>query len=205
VFLKSLILASQSPYRKRLLERLGLNFQSISPRLDEDRLKADLLNSGFGYRELAEELAKAKSLSLDEEANQSIVIASDQLLHLDGKILGKSHDINKAIAQLRSMQGRYHELITSVSVCVNGKIAETWSVESLMKMRALTEADIKSYLELDLPFDCAGSYKLEKAGIKLFESIQCEDWTAIEGLPLISLSEKLRVYGIFGANNIPLN
>jgi len=191
-----LILASQSPYRKALLERVGLSFLSVAPKIDEESLKNQILASGASPRELSESLARAKALSVSVDYPNALVIGSDQLLNFKGQIMGKSHGFEKAFEQLRQLQGQEHELLTSVAIYNGVNEVVTWTNTAKMKMKRLLDQHITNYLKQDQPYDCAGSYKLEKGGIMLFDSIECSDWTSIEGLPMIKLCQALNLYGI---------
>jgi septum formation protein len=188
------ILASQSPYRKALLERVGFNFLAMSPKVDEESLKKQAVNSA---RELCERLAQAKAMSISIDYPDTLVIGSDQLLNFKGQILGKSYGFEKAFEQLRQLQGEEHELLTSVAIYKGATKIETWTNTAKMKMKKLTDQQITSYLKQDQPYDCSGSYKIERGGIKLFDAIECSDWSSIEGLPLIKLCQILNLNGIF--------
>lgn len=184
-----LVLASQSKYRAQLLQRLGHPFKIEAPLVDEEALK---LKAPKNPQKQALFLAKAKAASVYENSNQlNWVIGSDQLLSFAGTIFGKAHTFEKAHKQLAELQGCSHSLITAVCLLGPG-FEKSWIVEARLTMHHLSSQDIEAYLKLDEPFDCAGSYKLEKAGISLFSHIECQDWTTIEGLPLISLNQILR-------------
>lgn len=188
-----LILASKSPYRKKLLERLGYAFQTMKPTLDEDRAKLQGLQANLTPVQIAQALARGKALSLASPNN--CVIGADQLVALDNKkILGQPGSPEKAKAQLLELQGRSHELITAVAV-VCGDQKREFLDRSIMHVRPLTADEIESYIRLDNPIDCAGSYKFEFHGISLFSKIECADPSAIEGLPLIELHHHLRELG----------
>jgi septum formation protein len=189
--MKNIILASSSPYRKALLERLAITFDCISPDVDEDRYKSEI-NDPI---ELAEVLGKVKAQVIAEKYPECIVIGSDQLGHLDGKILGKPHNHENAFKQLKNMQGKEHQLITSVSISYKNEIS-TFTNITRLKMKELSDEQINFYLRKDKPFDCAGSYKLELCGIGLFESIQTDDQTAIIGLPLLQTAQELNKLGV---------
>ena len=187
-----LILASASPYRRALVERLGIPFRWIAPPIDEEAIKADLVQAS--PRELAEHLAMAKAAGVLENEPQAVVIGGDQLVALDGSILGKPGTTERAIAQLQMMSGRSHELVTALVVLHNKTIYAHTDVTKL-HLRRLTLEEIGRYVEADQPLDCAGSYKLEKRGIALFERIESEDHSAIVGIPLIALTTILRTIG----------
>ena len=185
-----LILASTSRYRKALLERLGLPFHSIDPGVDE----ASFHSPRFDPRALAESLALAKARAVADREPGSVVIGGDQVVSLDGKILGKPGTVEAAVEQLLKLSGRSHELLTAVAV-VGGSNITTWVDITRLTVRSLTRIECERYVLADLPTDCAGSYKLESRGIVLFESIESADHTAIVGLPLIALTTHLRSLG----------
>ncbi len=183
-----LILASTSPYRRALLERLGVPFRWLAPSVDEDAFKA----LGLAPQLLAERLATAKAASLREP--DSVIIGSDQVACIDETILGKPGSHERAVEQLRLLSGREHRLITAMAVSHQDQLRQHTDVTTLT-MRPLRRDEIERYVEADRPFDCAGSYKLESRGIALFERIATEDQTAITGLPLIALTTILRDFG----------
>ncbi len=186
---KQLILASTSKYRRELLERLAIPFEAKSPLFDEEKEKTP----GMAPQALAEKLALGKAQSLAQEG--LVVIGGDQLVSFEGKILGKSHTPEKAVEQLLSMQGKTHELITAICV-FDGMKAIPYTDITKLKMRPMTRAQIEHYVSLDNPIDCAGSYKIEKHGIMLFDQILSQDFTAITGLPLMELRKILERCGL---------
>jgi septum formation protein len=180
-----LILASTSLYRRSLIERLGLPFRSVAPLVDEEALKLEL--GPLEPRKLAEQLAMAKARSIAEIEPQATVIGGDQLVAIDGQILGKPGTTEQAVAQLQSLAGRTHELITALVVLHDGKAYAQTDV-TRMTLRPLSLEQTLRYVEADQPIDCAGSYKLEARGITLFERIESADHSAIVGVPLIALT-----------------
>jgi len=188
--LGNLVLASTSPYRRALLERLGLPFRSIAPLVDEEALK----QGRWEPRELAEHLALAKAGSLKELDPEATIIGSDQLVSFEGQIHGKPGSAEHAVAQLVAMAGASHVLITALAVR-RARQSYVHTDVTTMHMRNLTRAEIERYVAADQPLDCAGSYKLEERGITLFERIETTDYTAILGLPLIALTTLLRRIG----------
>lgn len=181
-----LILASTSKYRRELLSQLGLPFESVAPGVDEDKIK----QQAFSPLELALELSKLKALAVACKYPQACIIGSDQVCNLDGLILDKPGSIAKATEQLAELQGKTHELITAVTL-VHPKGIESFVNTTTLHMRPLSLAQIHHYIKADEPLDCAGSYKLESQGIKLFDHIEMTDHTAIIGLPLIELTTSL--------------
>ncbi|MEW4567853.1 Maf family protein [Tautonia sp. JC769] len=188
-----LILASTSPYRRALLERLGLPFRCRAPGVDEDQFKA----VGLPPRELADRLAiaKADAVARLEPDPRSIVIGSDQLVAFEGRVLGKPGSVERAVEQLLSLAGREHELITAMAVIQGTNVVQHTDVARL-RLRPLSRAEIERYILADRPIDCAGSYKLEARGVALFDRIVSDDHSAITGLPLIALTTILRDLGV---------
>lgn len=182
-----LVLASTSKYRISLLKNLGWDFQSLSPDFDED----DFKGKGLAPATLAQRLAEGKARSLKEKNPGAFIIGADQVCALGDKIFSKPGSFENALAQLTELQGKTHELLTAV--CVLTPRGESRSIlnRTQLTMRALTEAEITRYLKTDSPFDCGGSYMLEAAGIRLFETISMSDHTAIIGLPLIEICSLL--------------
>jgi septum formation protein len=187
---RDLVLASTSRYRRKLLERLGVPFRCRAPLVDEDQWKA----SASEPRVLAEDLAKAKALSLRDEEPDATLIGCDQLVSFEGRIFGKPASVAGAVEQLSDLAGRSHELITALAVWHDGRVFAHTDVTTL-RMRSLDRSAIERYVAADRPNDCAGSYRLEERGITLFESIDSEDHSSITGLPLIALTTILRQIG----------
>jgi septum formation protein len=181
-----LVLASTSKYRGALLAQLGWEFEAVSPGVDEDKVKSSGLNPG----ELALLLSKFKAEAVFAKRPESCVIGSDQVCTMNGMIFSKPGSVEKAAEQISLMQGKTHELLTAVTV-ISPKGVESFLNRTVLHMRPLTLSQIHSYVNDDLPLDCAGSYKLESKGIKLFSQIEMSDQTAIIGLPLIELTTTL--------------
>jgi septum formation protein len=200
----SLILASQSRYRRELLERLKIPFSCQSPFINETELKDQFWARSKNPHALALSLAIAKAESVATLHPDSWVLGSDQLLSLDGEILGKAPSRREAIEQLTKLSGRRHDLITAWALMKCGKPSSDPKLHSSVhvssiELRHLRPDEIERYVDLEKPFDCAGSYKLESLGISLVESIQSTDFTSIIGLPLLEVSRLLREIGF----NIP--
>ena len=184
-----LVLASTSLYRKRLLERTGLGFRVEDPVCAEEPVP------GVTPRALALEFAMEKARSISQRNPRAVVIGSDQLVDLDGEVLGKPGDVETAIAQLRRMAGRPHHLWTAVVVMQGGRSRDHVDLHRLT-LRQLADDEIREYVERDQPLDCAGSYMIESLGIALMERIEGDDPTAIEGLPLMATLRLLAEFGI---------
>lgn len=181
-----LILASTSKYRAQLLSHLGWSFTTENPGVNEDVLK----DGTRAPEDLAMELSRLKARAVFARHQDSCVIGSDQVCSVDGMILGKPHTEENAILQLLSMQGKAHRLLTAVTV-INPDFETSFLNITTLHMRDLSREEITRYVCSDLPLDCAGSYKLESKGIRLFERIEMSDHTAIIGLPLIELANVL--------------
>jgi septum formation protein len=183
-----LILASTSPYRRELLQRLRLPFDCARPEVDETPLRGETPG------QLVRRLARAKADAIAGQHPQAWVIGSDQAADLDGRILGKPGGREPAIAQLAAMSGRTVRFHTAVSLR-RGAHALAAVDLTQVRFRGLSAAEIERYVDAEQPFDCAGSFKCEGLGISLFEAIDSHDPTALVGLPLIALSSLLREAG----------
>jgi septum formation protein len=188
--MSNLILASTSRYRRELLNRLGLDFDCVSPGVDEDAYKSLCL----APLALAETLAQAKAEAVFARYPIATVIGSDQLVSFDGQVLGKPGTPEKAVAQLLAMSDKDHQLITSLAV-TDPSGTETFTDITTLRIRPLSYDEAARYVAADAPLDCAGSYKIETLGITLFDRIDSQDHTAIIGLPLIAVSKMLRKRG----------
>jgi septum formation protein len=186
-----LVLASTSVYRRQLLARLGLTFEVAAPSCDEEALK----DASLAPAALAAYLAREKARSVAERFPGAHILGSDQVVEIDGEILGKPGSPERAVAQLMKLAGRAHRLITAYAlVCPGGALIEHVDVQ-VLHMRALSQDELARYVSVDKPLDCAGSYKIEALGIALFERIEGADFTAIMGLPLVALTSSLRAEG----------
>jgi septum formation protein len=191
--MRKIILASKSPYRKQLLGRLGIKFETENSEFDEQPLK-DKISDPV---ELTRQLSMAKAESVAKKFENALIIGSDQVCHIEGKILGKSGTLDKAFEQLKFLQGKTHELITSYAIIdTNTGQSVVNTNQTKLTMRKLSDSHIKNYLNADNPVDCAGAYKLELNGISLMEKIDTSDHTAIVGLPLIELANDLNKIGV---------
>ncbi len=182
-----LILASSSPFRKELLSRLGFEFQTAAPNLDETLIqnKTDLTP-----KEKVEQLSRAKGEKVLNDYPEACVIASDQMICLGEKIFNRPHTRAKAAADLKELSGKTHQLLTGLFLATKTEtLLEVHTAE--LTMRNLTEQDIETYLDTEDTLACAGSYKIEGRGIRLFEKILCEDWNTIVGLPLMRINKLL--------------
>jgi len=186
-----LILASTSRYRRELLQRLRLPFEVDAPAVDETP------QPGEAPAALALRLALAKAREVAARHPEAIVIGSDQVADLDGEAIGKPGTHARAVEQLRRMSGRRLVFQTAVAVLRPAAGFEQVRLAPVhVAVRELTEAEIARYLELEQPYDCAGSAKSETLGIALLAAIESDDPTALVGLPLIRTCELLREAGL---------
>jgi septum formation protein len=190
-----LILASGSPYRRELLERLRLPFEVMAPDIVETPL------AGEAPEATALRLAREKAAAVAARAPGSIVIGSDQVATLDGEQIGKPGDHARALAQLQKMRGR--KVVFHTALCVwdarasalTGP-AQLENIQTVVTFRNLDDAELDAYLRIEQPYDCAGSAKNEGLGIAILERIDSSDPTALTGLPMIALTAMLRKAGV---------
>lgn len=179
------LLASQSPYRKNLLSRVGFDFLTASPLVDEEKLKTE---GSEDASELTRFLALKKAESLLEKHPGLWIVGCDQAAVLGKRFLHKPQTRERAIEQLTRMAGKWHALVTSMALVKAGEIPTVMTDITKIRIRALSQNDIEAYVDMDQPFDCAGSYKIEKSGISIIEDMRCKDPTAIEGLSVVALT-----------------
>lgn len=186
-----LVLASGSPYRKALLQRLGLPFTAIAPGIDETPL------AGEQPAQTAVRLAEAKARAVASLHPAALIIGSDQIADFHGVAIGKPRDRADALEQLRSMRGRTIVFHTAVAV-LNARSGSCRQalVDVVSTFRSVDDATLEAYLERERPFDCAGSVKAEGLGIALFTRLASDDPTALIGLPLIRLTDLLEAEGV---------
>lgn len=184
-----LILASTSPYRRSLLARLGLAFDTARPETDETPLP------GEAPLALAQRLAIAKACVVAAREPSAWVIGSDQVAELDGRPLGQPGGRAAAVAQLIAMSGRAVQFRTGLCLAHAGSAPRAVVDTTVVRFRSLTRDEIVRYVDAEQPFDCAGSFKCEGLGISLFDAIETQDPTALVGLPLIATSRLLREAG----------
>ncbi len=186
-----LVLASTSPYRRALLDRLGIRCRAAAPRVDERAVEP----KGAGAEAVVLALASAKAASVARDFPAALVLGSDQVIDLDGGILGKPGTAAAAVAQLERLSGRTHRIVTAVALRRPGGGESTHVDVHLMRMRRLSRRQIEAYVELERPLDCAGAYKIESRGLALFEAVEGRDYTAVIGLPLLAVVTLLEEAG----------
>jgi septum formation protein len=186
-----IVLASTSSYRRDLLARLRLRFEVRAPAVDESPLP------GEAARETALRLAQAKARAVAPDCPAALIIGCDQVAVLDGVSLGKPGNHASAVAQLKAMRGRSVLFHTALAL-FNARTGALQAAEvpTTVRFRQYGDAEIEHYLELERPYDCAGSAKIEGLGIVLVESVHSSDPTALIGLPLMQLAAMLRNEGV---------
>lgn len=189
------VLASTSRYRRALIERLGLDVTCVAPACDEEALKQSLMHLPVAARAMS--LARAKAESVGGAFPDAVIIGSDQIAEIDGDALDKPGTAERAVAQLARLAGRAHHLHTAIALHHKGaERTEVARDEHELVMRHLSHAALEDYVRRDAPLDCAGSYRIESLGVALFERVQGDDPTAIEGLPLMRLVAMLADFGV---------
>ena len=186
-----LILGSSSPARNALLQRLGLSFTVHAPNIDETAHPNETLKT------TVQRLAKEKAITVAQAHTDALIIACDQLVEVNGQALGKPHTHEKAIQQLQLCSGQ--TLLSSTALCVFNSRTQSMHehlVEYQVTFKHLENETIEAYLQRDKPYFCAGSIKAEGLGITLFESMSGDDYTALIGLPLITLTHCLTEEGL---------
>lgn len=181
-----LILASTSPFRKAILDKLGVNFDIASPETDETALDNET------PEQLVERLSIAKAKAVADKVESALVIGSDQVSVIDGEIIGKPHTHENAVKQLKNASGKTVTFYTGL--CLYNSATHQYQSEVVpfnVVFRDLTEHQIESYLKKEEPYNCAGSFKSEALGIVLFDKLEGEDPNTLMGLPLIRLVKML--------------
>ncbi|MDC9715216.1 MAG: Maf family protein [Gammaproteobacteria bacterium] len=186
----SLILASSSIFRKQLLDKLGVEFDTVSPEIDESR------KNGETPEQLVFRLAREKAFEV-AKTHSGLIIASDQVATLADEILGKPHTHENATKQLEQSSGNSVTFFTSLALLnTNTDKIQTIVETTKVVFKVLSDKQIESYLQKERPYNCAGSFKSEALGISLFERIEGDDPNTLIGLPLIQLVKMLENEGL---------
>jgi septum formation protein len=188
---RRLVLASTSPYRRELLERLQIPFETVAPQADESALP------GEAPEATALRLAEAKARAVANFYPDALIIGSDQVAAQGTQRFGKPGTRANAIAQLRAMRGR--EVVFHTGLCLldaASGAAQTRCIDIHVGFRDLSDAEIDAYLDKEDALNCAGSAKSEGLGISLLSYLRGDDPNALIGLPLIALCDMLRIAGV---------
>lgn len=187
-----IVLASSSSYRRQLLERLKLDFKAISPNIDE----TPLLNETPA--EMTKRLAINKARALANQYPNHLIIGSDEVACLDGQIMGKPHHFEQAFKQLKMASGKTVTFYTGLALFNSGTNSlQVDTIPFYVHFRELSDRAITKYLEIEQPFDCAGSIKAEGLGICFFKGMEGSDITSLMGLPLIRLVDMFHKEQLF--------
>ena len=190
--MKTVVLASTSPYRLQLLRQLGIPFH-VAPPLYEEHIDQEVA-PGL----LVKHMAGNKARSLGEKYPESVIIGADQVFaDPRSRIHGKPGTFEKAFKQLREMSGKSHTFFTGISLfdSSSGETLTDFSTYTVT-LRKLSAEQIRNYLQREQPFDCAGSFKVEGLGISLIEKMRGDDYTTLIGLPLIKTIDFLNYFGV---------
>jgi septum formation protein len=190
-----LILASSSRYRQELLSRLHVPFEILVPNIDETP-RPNETPEGTAMR-----LAREKSIAVQRQAPNALIIGSDQIATLEGEQIGKPGSHENALIQLQKMRGK--RVVFHTALCLlDGRSApeeqsvQLENIQTFVTFRDLPDQELDAYLRIEQPYDCAGSAKNEGLGIAIIEKIESTDPTALTGLPLIALNTMLRRAGV---------
>lgn len=186
----TIVLASSSPYRRDLLNRFLDQYEVVDPEVDE-RNDQDL-----GPADLVAYLARKKAETVASNERKSLVIGADQLAALEGQVLGKPGTHAKAVEQLLAASGQTVTFLTAVCILDPvGRARYEHTDKTIVRFRQFDRRLADAYLRHDEPYDCAGSFKVEGAGFVLFDSVRTDDPTALVGLPMIWVADRLRQLG----------
>ena len=188
-------LASTSAIRQALLRGAGVDFEAVSPGVDEATIKDSLLAEGVSPRDVADALAEAKAMKVSRR-RPGLVIGADQTMDLDGRLYDKVDTVEQARERLREMRGKTHKLHCGMVVARDGVAIWREVVTTSLRMRPFTDDYLDAYLERNAPgiLSSVGCYQLEGEGVQLFDKIE-GDYFAILGLSLIPLLDLLRRHG----------
>lgn len=184
-----IVLASQSPRRKELLGRMGVEFVTQASKIDESAF------DGLEARELVATLSREKAQWIARQLDgETLVIGADTVVVRDGAALGKPKDAEDAVAMLLSLSGRDHQVCTGVTVCRGDRVL-TQVEETQVTFRELTEAEVRQYVSTGEPMDKAGAYGIQGLGGLLVEGIR-GDYSNVVGLPVCRLGQMLKDFGV---------
>lgn len=184
-----IVLASQSPRRKELLGRMGLEFVTQASKIDESAF------DGLEARELVATLSREKAQWIARQLDgETLVIGADTVVVRDGAALGKPKDAEDAVAMLLSLSGRDHQVCTGVTVCRGDRVL-TQVEETQVTFRDLTETEVRQYVSTGEPMDKAGAYGIQGLGGLLVEGIR-GDYSNVVGLPVCRLGQMLKDFGL---------
>jgi septum formation protein len=190
----TIFLASSSPYRRDLLDRFLKHYETVDPEVDESN------DEGLAPADLARHLARKKAEAIAVNARRALVIGADQVAVIDDRILGKPGTHARAVEQLLAASGKAVSFLTAVCILDPvGRSRYEHTDKTIVRFRDFDRRLAETYLRHDEPYDCAGSFRIEGAGFVLFESVSTDDPTALIGLPMIWLADRLLQLGYLQA------
>lgn len=198
--MSALILASASKSRQEMLRNAGVIFESQPVRIDEDAIRMSLVAEGAMPRDIADTLAEYKARRASEKSPGALVLASDQILALQGKVFAKAGSKQEAANHLRALAGKAHHLYSAAVIYEDGKPVWRHIGSARMAMHDLSDAQIDTYLDQVWPdiSGCVGAYQAEALGAQLFARID-GDWFSVLGMPLLEVLSYLRMRGMLGS------
>jgi septum formation protein len=189
----TVILASQSASRRAMLDAAGVDYAAMPAHVDESTVKDALLAEGHGPRQIADALAELKAVKISLAHGEALVIGSDSVVAVDGRLFEKPVDRAEAARHLALFSGRTMSLVSAVVVAEGGRPVWRHVEEARLQVRPLSEAFIAAYLDAEWPAiaGCVGCFRMEGPGVQLFDRVR-GDHFAILGMPLLPLLGYLR-------------
>ena len=190
--IKNIILASQSGVRKKILEENGINCEIIPAKIDEEMIKRSLLNENANPELISKNLAELKANKISEKKNDKFVLGADSVIDLNGELISKPTSRKEALAILKKLNGKKHQLISSVCISKNGFMAWNYTDKADLTMKQMTDEELRSYLKkiIDETLYAYNVYQIEGEGRSLFSKIEGDENT-IMGLPIKQIKEYL--------------
>ena len=191
----SIILASKSAIRKKILEENGISCVVEPANVDEDLVKESLLNKGESPQIISKNLAELKANKISNKKNEKLVLGADSIIDYNGNIISKPSNREEALAILKKLNGQKHYLISSVCISKNGSMIWNYSDKAVLTMKQMTDEELKSYLSKikDSKLYAYNIYQIEGEGRSLFTKIE-GDKNTIMGLPIKQIKEYLKQY-----------
>tara|TARA_B100000965_G_scaffold372529_1_gene362274 strand:+ start:144 stop:731 length:588 start_codon:yes stop_codon:yes gene_type:complete len=190
----SIILASKSKVRKKILEKNGINCEVIPANIDEDSIKENLIRKGESPEIISKNLAELKANKISQKETEAIVLGADSVIDLNGIIISKPADREEALNILQKLNGNKHQLISSVCISKNGSMIWNFTDKATLTMKNMTSEELKVYLNKinDETLYAYNVYQIEGEGKFLFSKIE-GDKDTIMGLPIKKIKEYLKV------------
>tara|TARA_B100001123_G_C15290208_1_gene1017206 strand:+ start:1629 stop:2213 length:585 start_codon:yes stop_codon:yes gene_type:complete len=191
--IKEIILASKSNVRKKILNENGINCKVIPSGIDEEQVKKSLIQNGADPLSISKNLAELKSIKISQKIQNAIVLGADSVINLENKLISKPKNREEAFEILKKLNGKTHNLISSVCISKNGSMIWNYTDSSSLKMKNLSLEEIKNYLKKinDKLLFAYGVYQIESIGRSLFDKIE-GDKNSIMGLPIKKIKEYLK-------------